>query len=293
LWLEMMALGVMTAQPSQIALSAKEADSAQTVIAAGDIGECRSGGYVGTPAEATALLVDSIPGTVLALGDLVYPNGRAAEFKRCYEPTWGRFKKRTRPVPGNHEYNTPGAEPYFAYWGERAGPRGGGFYSFDLGAWHIVALNSNIVTSALGKTQEVWLKADLVAHRTKCALAFFHHPRFTSGWHGNNDKLKDLWDILYDAGVDVALSGHDHDYERLAPMGKEGELDADRGIRQFVAGTGGAMLGPFPYPHPQSEVKDSSAFGVLKLTLREREYEWAFMAAPDGTVLDHGKAACH
>ncbi|MFN0313528.1 MAG: metallophosphoesterase family protein, partial [Burkholderiales bacterium] len=155
-------LGLAATQPWQGVLGATPVSlEAEIVIAAGDIGECRSGSFVGTPAQATAKLVESIPGTVLALGDLVYPNGKAAEFVRCYEPTWGRFKQRTRPVPGNHEYNTPGAKPYYDYWGERAGPRGSGFYSFDLGAWHVVALNSNIVNTPLGKTQEVWLKANL------------------------------------------------------------------------------------------------------------------------------------
>ncbi|MFN0316505.1 MAG: metallophosphoesterase family protein, partial [Burkholderiales bacterium] len=173
------------------------------------------------------------------------------------------------------------------------GPRGSGFYSFDLGAWHVVALNSNIVNTPLGKTQEVWLKANLATHRTQCTLAFFHHPRFTSGWHGNNDKVKNLWNILHDAGVDVALSGHDHDYERLAPLDKEGQLDSKHGIRQFIAGTGGAIPGLYLFPHPHSEAKAGGVYGALKLVLHPGEYEWAFMAVPDGEILDQGKAACH
>ncbi|MSQ58628.1 MAG: hypothetical protein EXR36_03020 [Betaproteobacteria bacterium] len=150
-----------------------------------------------------------------------------------------------------------------------------------------------MVNAPLGKTQEIWLKADLATHRAKCVLAFFHHPRFTYGWHGNNNKLRNLWSILHDAVADVALSGHDHDYERLAPLNKEGQLDAAHGIRQFVAGTGGAMLGPYLYPHPHSEAKVGGSFGVMRLALRAGEYEWAFMAVNDGNVLDQGKAVCH
>src|SRR4029453_10200533 len=199
------------------AVSPSPGDVGVTLIAAGDIAQCGRSGYVGTGAEGTARLIDRFPGTVLALGDLAYPNGTEREFRECYDPTWGRFKDRTRPTPGNHEHNTPGAAPYYAYWGERAGAAGEGFYSFELGAWHIIALNSNIRDGPLRSKQQEWLAEDLERHPTLCALAFFHHPRFSSGGHGSDPRQDPLFRILHSHGVDVVLGGHDHDYERFAP----------------------------------------------------------------------------
>jgi 3',5'-cyclic AMP phosphodiesterase CpdA len=230
---------------------------------------------------------------VLVLGDLAYPNGTAREFQECYDPTWGRFKDRTRPTPGNHDYQTPGAVPYYAYWGERAGAAGEGFYSFELGAWHIIALNSNIRDGPLKSKQEQWLAEDLKRHPTLCALAFFHHPRFSSGGHGSDPRQDPLFRILHSYGVDVVLGGHDHDYERFAPLDPEGRQDKRRGIRQFVAGTGGAALTPFIWIQPYSEVRINDAHGILRMTLRSESYGWEFLSAPGERLLDTGRSECH
>jgi acid phosphatase type 7 len=263
-----------------------------TVIAAGDIAECRWGNPRG--AEATARLIETLPGTVLALGDLTYPDGAKAEYDKCYEPTWGRFKSRTRPTLGNHEYNSLGARPYFSYWGQAAGSDGDGFYSFDVGNWHLVALNSNIVASTSATRQESWLKQDLNQHQGKCTLAFFHHPRFSSGWHRDNPRLDTLWRILYKSNVDVVLNGHEHNYERFAPLDPDGRLDERRGIREFIVGTGGAQLiEVFLGVHANSEARESTSYGVLALALASRSYEWQFLSAPGGIPLDRGSASCH
>jgi hypothetical protein len=286
------ALALVACTPGH-AVSALPAGGGETLIAAGDIAQCSRSGYVGTSAEATAGLIDSLPGTVLALGDLAYQNGTQSEFRGCYEPTWGRFRDRTKPTPGNHEHNTRGAAPYYAYWGERAGVAGEGFYSFELGTWHIIALNSNIIDGPLKSKQEEWLAADLKRHPTLCALAFFHHPRFSSGGHGNDPRLGGLWRILYLQGVDVVLGGHDHDYERFAPQDPDGHRDKQRGIREFVVGTGGAKLTPFLWIQPNSEVRINGEHGILRMTLWEDRYRWEFLSAPDGRLLDVGRGKCH
>ena len=265
--------------------------STVTVIAAGDIAECRWGSPRG--AEATARVIETISGIVLALGDLTYPNGAKAEYENCYEPTWGRFRYRTRPTPGNHEYNSRGARPYFAYWGPAAGPDSAGFYSFDTGDWHLVALNSNILGTALATKQEEWLKEDLNQHQGMCTLAYFHHPRFSSGWHRDNPRLDSLWHLLYKSHVDVVLNGHEHDYERFAPLDPDGHVDEQHGIRQFIVGTGGAQLIElFPGIHPNSQARESTSYGVLVLRLASRSYQWQFLSAPRGTSLDQGSASC-
>jgi hypothetical protein len=269
-----------------------QSSSTAKVIAAGDIAECRWGSPRG--AEATARLIETLPGTVLALGDLTYPNGAPAEYEKCYEPTWGRFKSRTRPTPGNHEYNSLGAKPYFAYWGPAAGPDQRGFYSFDVGDWHLVALNSNILGTALAIKQEAWLKQDLNENQGRCTLAYFHHPRFSSGWHRDNDHIDSLWRLLYKSHVDVVLNGHEHNYERFAPLDPDGRLDEQHGIREFVVGTGGAQLIElFLGVRSNSQARESTSYGVLALTLASRSYEWQFLSAPGGTSLDRGSAACH
>jgi len=288
------ALAAVACAPIRAA-SADTPSDGQVVLAAGDIGQCTSSGTPGTGAEATAHLIESLPGTVLAVGDLAYPNGTPSDFLRCYEPTWGRFKDRTRPTPGNHDYHWPGAPGYYSYWGSQAGAVGEGFYSFDVGAWHIVALNSIIIEGPLKLKQEEWLSADLAAHPAKCTLAFFHHPRFSSGGHGRGSDLRldGLWRILHLGGADVVLSGHDHDYERFAPQDGDGRRDLRRGIRQFVVGTGGAALTPFLWIQPNSEERIYGAHGVLHMTLLPDSYRWQFLSAPDGKVLDSGTGACH
>lgn len=256
------------------------------VLAAGDVASCRTPGD-----EATAAILDTIPGLVLALGDNAYFDGSAAEYRDCYAPAWGRFLGRTRAAPGNHDYHTPGAAAYFAYFGERAGPPGRGWYSFDVGAWHVVSLNTSARMTP-GSEQERWLRADLAAHPTRCTLAVLHHPRFSSGLHGDNRSVIPLWRALHQAGVDLVLSGHDHVYERFLRMDPDGRPDPERGIRQFVVGTGGAHHVGFYRRAPGSQARLSGRWGVLKLTLRADRYEWEFVDATDGRARDHGEDPC-
>jgi len=262
------------------------------VVAAGDIADC---GHEGD--EATAALLDHLPGTILALGDLAYQRGSAKEFERCYGPGWGRHAGRTRPVPGNHEYKTDRAAGYHGFFGKRAGPPGKGWYSFDLGSWHLVALNSNCEQAGgcrPGSEQERWLRADLAAHPARCTLAYWHHPRFSSGAsHGSSRQVAGLWEALYDAGADVVLAGHEHNYERFEPLNRSGQVDQARGMRQFVVGTGGRSHYRFGDPLPGSEVRDSGTFGVLTLQLADRSYSWRFVPASQSGFSDAGSGACH
>jgi hypothetical protein len=262
------------------------------VLAAGDIASCRSPGD-----EATAALVQATPAaSVLTLGDNAYESGSESEYASCYAPTWGQFLARTHPAVGNHEYLTPDASAYFSYFGAAAGPPDKGYYSFDVGAWHLVSLNSNCSRAGgcgEGSPQLTWLRADLATHRTRCTLAFWHHPRFSSGEHGNQMQMAPIWQALYTAGADVVLSGHDHDYERFAPQDGNGGADAARGIREFVVGTGGKNHYPFSSPQPNSEVRNDTTFGVIELTLRPTGYDWQFLPEAGKTFTDSGSGACH
>lgn len=265
---------------------------APTLLAAGDIASCTSTGD-----EATAALLDARPHAVVAtLGDNVYQNGTATEFANCYDPTWGRHKDRTRPALGNHEYGVFRAGGYFATFGDAAGEPPLGWYSYDLGAWHIVVLNSNCdaVGCMTGGTQELWLRQDLAANPRACTLAIWHHPFFTSGsTHGPTAAVAPLWTALYEAGADVVLSGHEHTYERFARLDPEGELDNARGMRQFVVGTGGRSHYPFGPPAPHSEVRNADTFGILALTLRPNSYQWQFVPVEGQTFTDAGSSNCH
>jgi hypothetical protein len=261
------------------------------LIAAGDISSCNNDGD-----EATALLVEAREGAVAVLGDSVYDSGTPAEFANCYEPTWGRFKERTRPAVGNHEYQTPGAGGYYDYFGAAAGEPGQGYYSYDLGAWHIVVINSlcwEVGGCGSEDPQAVWLAADLRAHPASCTLAYWHFPRFSSGLHGSSTIVKAYWDLLYQSGAEVVLTGHDHSYERFAPQDAQGGADPDRGIRQFIVGTGGASHYGFPLALANSEVRESATFGVLVLTLDEDRYEWDFVPVAGNTFVDKGSGVCH
>jgi len=282
----------------------------QVLIGAGDIGEC------GPPlnlqhARRTAEIIDTIPGTVFTLGDNAYPKGTTADYAQCYAPTWGRFKKRTHPAPGNHEYQELGGVPnpdstadgYFRYFGVAAHDQPTGWYSYDLGAWHIVVLNSNFKESeALGRvlnldTQLAWLRADLAAHPNACTLAMWHHPRFSSGVvHGNDAQMQPFWQALYDAGADVILVGHEHNYERFAPQTPDGTADPARGIREFVVGTGGGgydTLDVAKVGTGNSEVGNQNVHGVLKLTLSDGSYQWQFIPTPSYSFTDSGSGTCH
>ena len=258
------------------------------VLAAGDIGRCDS-----EEDEYTARLLDRRPGTVLMLGDAAYPAGTAAEFARCYAPTWGRHRSRTHAVAGNHDYRTPGAAGFFDYFGLPEGARRRtGYYSLDLGGWHVVALDSNQPLGR-GSAQYAWLASDLATRGARCTLAFFHHPRFSSGEHGNDPHVRPAWALLFAHGVEIVLSAHDHDYERFAPQTPDGRRDDARGIRQFVVGTGGAPLRPFGETKRQSEIRDATHHGVLALTLEADAYEWEFINSADERVLDRGRSPCH
>ena len=257
------------------------------LVGAGDIAVCASSND-----EATAAILDTIPGVVFTAGDNAYQDGTAHDYAWCYAPSWGRHRARTRPTPGAHDYHSPGAYPYFAYFGATAGDTGKGYYSYDLGTWHVVAMNS-IIRHGAGSPQEQWLRADLASHSTQCTVAYWAFPRFSSGVHGNDTTLKAIWQALYDFDADVVISGHDHIYERFAPQTPDGMADAPRGIREFVVGTGGGGLTTVVNVQPNSEVRISGTFGVLRLTLQPTSYSWRFIAARGGTATDSGSANCN
>lgn len=269
------------------------------LAAAGDVATCDGGQQAATAALLDALFPPAMrlsAGVLAVLGDNAYESGSKQEYEACYGPTWGRHKKRTRPAVGNHEYVTPGASGYFDYFGAAAGDPTRGYYSFEHGAWHVVVLNSNCAAiggCGPGSPQETWLRADLGAHPSACTLAYWHHPRFNSGAvHGNAAFMRDLWQALVDHGVDLALSGHEHLYERFAPLDADGNPHPD-GVRSFVVGTGGRALYPFATPQPGSQVRNNTTFGVLWLTLRPDSYDWLFVPAAPGTFSDSGTALCH
>ena len=267
-------------------------EEAAILVGAGDIADCKNL----TGAEATAKLLDQISGTVMAVGDLAYPDGSKENFV-CYDKTWGRARSRTRPAPGNHEFHSSGATPYFDYFGKLAGDPKTGYYSYELGSWHIIVLNSeckDVGGCEAGSPEEKWLRADLASHPVACTLAYWHKPLFSSGSaHGNDLTMKPLWDALYEANADVVVNGHDHDYERFAPQTPDGALDPGRGIREFVVGTGGKNHRPFSEPKPNSEVRGATAFGVLKLTLKPKSYDWQFIPEEGKTFTDAGRGVCH
>jgi PKD repeat protein len=272
--------------------AAAAAAGAVVLVGAGDIAGS------GSDDEETAKLLDQVVAaegssvTVFTAGDNAYPDGTDSNFVNYYDPTWGRHKAITRPSPGNHDYHTPGAAGYFNYFGASAGPPGVGYYSYDVGDWHIISLNSEISMSA-GSPQEQWLRADLAATTLQCVLAYWHKPRFSSGDHGSSTGPRPLWEALYDANAEIVVSGHDHTYERFAPQTPDGTLDPEGGIRQFVAGTGGAGLYSISNPLPNSEAHNDQAKGVLKLTLYATGYDWEFIPIAGETYTDVGSDTCH
>ncbi len=264
-----------------------------TFVGAGDIAMCPPYGD-GTQA-ATSRLLDTIGGTVFTTGDNAYPNGSPENFRDCYDPAWGRHKARTRPVPGNHDYETSGASAYYSYFGSNAGPAGQGYYSYDHGAWHIISLNSD--TRASLAAQYAWLQNDLATHPNsvyKCTLAYWHHPLFSSGRSGNNLHMRDTYRLLYDHNVDVVLNGHDHSYERFGEQNADGVREENRGIREFVIGTGGATASGFNLVRPNSQVQRTGQgmSGVLRMTLNADTYSWEFITVNNG-VQDSGLWGCH
>lgn len=255
----------------------------QTFVGAGDIAMCDIN------SEATARLLDGIGGTVFTAGDNAYFLGSRAEYANCYEPTWGRHQARTRPAPGNHEYETPQAEPYYEYFGGNAGPFGRGYYSFTLGSWHVISLNSNIAVDT-DSAQARWLQNDLDTNPARCTIVIWHHPLFSNGPSGPNLRMRAIWRLLYEAGADVVVNGHEHFYQRSAPQDPDGRPDSARGLRQFIVGTGGAFLYPFGASMPNVEFQ-LAQFGVIRFTLDTDAYRWQFV--PVSGAGDSGSGVCH
>jgi hypothetical protein len=263
------------------------------VAAAGDIA-CAPGSTPGTTCQHKAvsdvILADTAVGTVLTLGDNQYEMGTLEAYQQSYGPTWGRFKDKTYPVAGNHEYTTAGAAGHFDYFGARAGDRTKGYYSFDVDSWHFVALNSEIDVSASG-AQMAWLKSDLSAHSNKCVAAYWHKPRWSTGLHGDHTIMGPAVQILYDANADLILSGHDHSYERFHPLNPAGVRDDDRGIVQIVSGQGGkghyAVAG-----RATTATKDNTSYGYSRLVLRAESADISFVPAV-GTYTDSFTLTCH
>ncbi len=271
---------------------------ADPVIAgAGDIAcPASAGPYTSCRAYGTSnLLVSLNPTAVFALGDTQYESGALADFQAVYDPTWGRLKSITHPAVGNHEYLTTNASGYFSYFGAAAGDPSKGYYSYNIGAWHIVVLNSqcaNVGGCGLGSPQESWLGSDLTANPTKCIAAMWHQPRWSSGMFGNELLYSQFFTDLYNAHADIVLSGHDHDYERFALQDPNGVADPN-GVRQFVVGVGGSnftALGPL---QPNSQIAQDTTMGILALTLHAASYDWQFIPAAGGTFTDSGTQACH
>lgn len=260
-------------------------DTVHVLLAAADVAACTDGSV------RTALLLDSLPGTIVVAGDAAYSaRGLANPYTACYEPTWGRHKERTHVAPGNHDLELSMMRLYFAYFGDRAGAPPGGYHAFDAGSWRVLALNSNIAMHARS-TQGRWILAELARHRGRCTLAFMHHPRFSSGPHRRGAYIGAGFELLARGGVDVILSGHDHLYERFAPMRPNGARD-DAGVRQFVVGTGGNGLYAIRRVARNSETRQNSVYGVLQLTLRPAAYSWEFVPAAATAFRDSGSAPC-
>jgi PKD repeat protein len=255
-------------------------------VGAGDIARCDK-----ATDEATAALMDTIAGTVFTAGDNIYVDGSSADFTNCYNPSWGRHKARTYPSAGDKEYLTAGAAGYFSYFGAAAGDTGKGYYSYNLGSWHVVVLNSNVAMTA-GSAQELWLKSDLAASTAQCTVAYWHHPRFYSGSGNPRASVLPLWNDLYGAGADLVLNGHTRNYERFAPQAPDGTADPSYGIREIIVGTGGIDRVTPGTVAANSEVRGTS-YGVLKVTLDSARYAWKLISIAGQTLVDSGSTACH
>lgn len=263
------------------------------LVGSGDVGECNSNGD-----EQTAEIVKTIDGTVFITGDTAYPDGTAQNFVDCYDPSWGQFKDRTRPAIGNHEYNDPDAQGYFDYFGEAAGEPGKGYYAYTAGTWRVIVLNSNcsrggdLAGCDPNDPQLEWLREELAANQNSCTVAYWHHPRWSSGEYGDDVNMSTFWEVLYDAGADVVLSGHEHYYERFAPLDADGNRDDQDGMRQFIIGTGGGDQTLTATPREHSEVIGLETYGVLKLTLKTGGYDWEYVPVEGSTFTDSGSGSC-
>jgi hypothetical protein len=275
-----------------ITVNQQQTGGGNVLVGAGDIADCTT-----STDEATAKLLDAIDGTVFAAGDNAYPNGSAANYTNCYQPTWGRHKARTKPALGNHEYDTTNAAGYFGYFGSVAGQPGEGWYSFDVSGWHVVVLNSNCSDAGgcgTSSAQTTWLRNDLAASSATCTAAIFHHPRFTSKRSTPDGAYAAIWTALYNAGADVVINGHYHAYERFGPQNAAGQGDASFGLREFVVGTGGTDLVTFGSSRmANSQVTNDNTHGVLKLTLHSSSYDFEFVPVAGKSFTDSGVGTCH
>jgi len=288
------------APAEQVALS-----GAYAMVGVGDIASCSQRLGIETAMLVDSVLrADSVAGvqaSVFTLGDNVYSSGTTEQFEKCFTPSWGdpkrRIMKSLHPTPGNHEYYSPNADPYYRYFGPAAGVVGKGYYSYDVAKWHVVVVNSELFVNSMfsdsaRKEQLDWVAQDLKAHKALCTIAYWHHPRFSSGWHGNDTRFTPLWQILHDHDVDLVLNGHDHDYERFAPMAPSGVLDSAKGIAEIVAGTGGEDLRGFNDIVPNSVYRIEGRAGVLLLTLGDKEWRSAWVEV-GGRVWDQAGGKCH
>lgn len=279
-----------SAPPSSTPVVPSPTPGPAILVGAGDIATCK-----GTDNSATAALIAGIDGTVFTAGDNAYEEGTAANFRDCYAPTWGQFLDRTLPAVGNHDYLTPDAAAYFGYFGSAAGDPSQGWYARQVGTWRVYVINSNCNTVGgcrVGTPQEQWLRSDLAANPTACTLAIWHHPRFSSGEHGNFSSMTPIWQALYDAGAELVINGHDHDYEQFAPQTPAGKADPN-GIVEIVVGTGGRGLRAVGKPIANSVIHSDQSFGVLKLTLSDGSWESTFIPVAGGTFTDTSSGTCH
>jgi acid phosphatase type 7 len=291
--------GVAAVGVAVVALAASGGDGAPgrgaILLAAGDIAECDHHGD-----EATARLLAEHPtATIAALGDLAYQHGTTREFERCFSPSWGRFRDRIRPAPGNHDHATKDAAGYVRYFGRRAGPPAEFRYSYNLGRWHVVVLDSDcwrVGGCDITDPQAQWMRADLRANRRRCTLAYWHRPPFSSGRYGDakdTARVRALWQVAVEEGVDLVLAGHEHSYERFAPMDATGAIDRDLGTRLIIVGTGGGNLRRYRTPRlPATEVRNADTWGVLRLTLRADGYDWRFLPVRGRPFTDSGSSDC-
>jgi hypothetical protein len=291
------ALLISLPAPAGATMLTPGAVDAVTLVGAGDIGVCGSNTSDTRTAQLVAnILAADTTAIAFTAGDNVYPDGSSSWFASCYEPTWGAFKTRTRPVPGNHDYqNNPAGEGYFAYFGANAGPTGRGWYRYHAGTWRVYALTSECIRGSRCYIRQYrWLRADLVNNPHQCVMAIWHRPRFSSGQHGSSTRMEPVFKLLYDHGAEFVVSGHDHNYERIAPTDPSGNPDPTNGLRQWVVGTGGAPIRPFQVPAlPMTESRDSTAHGVLRLDLYAGGYDWQFLTTSNNPFTDTGSASCH
>lgn len=282
--------------PAAARVAVTTAEGSRTLVGAGDIAVCGTNWDAATAALVNGVLAAVAGSIAFTAGDNVYPDGSSIYYSDCYAPTWGTFRLRTRPVPGNHDYyNNPTAGGYFGYFGGQAGPAARGWYKFDVGAWRVYSLTSECAqATTCFRSQYNWLKSDLATDPHQCALAIWHRPRFSSGVeHGSSTRMGPIFQLLYYNGAEIVINGHEHNYERFAPTDPAGVVNAAHGVRQWVVGTGGASLYGFAAALPASEVRNATSHGVLKLDLKAGSYDWQFLPVAGDTFTDSGSGTCH